>query len=198
MKRTRVLVVEDMQRLRETLVTAIAAMDYPATGAASAEAALIIMERDPHEILVLDLLLPAMNGLDLFEKVRQRWPETQGIVLTGFGELDTARRSIHLDIVDFLTKPATLGDLEVAIDRAYRRRLCVVGDPPAEQRPEIRPTSIPAESPKSPLRDIERDHILAALERNGGDRNATAVELGISRRTLFYRLAEYRRETRVP
>ena len=108
-------------------------------------------------------------------------------MLTGFGDLETAKAAIHLDVVEFLTKPSPLNKIEEALDRARRRidearlRSMTAATPPPP------PVSILGQT----LEESERAMILAALERNNGNRTATAVELGISRRTLHYRLQEY-------
>ena len=69
------------------------------------------METNPHDIAILDLQLPLMSGMEFFEAIRRDWPATQVIVITGFGDLAAAQRAIHLDVVDFISKPFHLGDL---------------------------------------------------------------------------------------
>ncbi len=101
----RVLLVEDESRLREMLLRAIGEMGFEPVGAGSAEQAQRTMEHRPAPVVIVDLNLPGASGLDLLRTVRSRWPATQAIVLTGFGDLDAARQAIRLDVVDFLTKP---------------------------------------------------------------------------------------------
>ncbi len=188
-----VLIVEDEARLREGLRRAVPAMGYVPIAAGSAEEALTMMERDPCEVILLDLRLPGMNGMAFFEIVRQRWPRTQVIVATGYGDLDSAKRAVHLEAVEFLTKPCTLGDLEAAIGRACQRHLSNAGTSrkPALKAIEAAPVEPVVDASGRSLDDLEREHILVALERHHGNRTAAAEELGISRRTLHYRLREY-------
>lgn len=188
----RVLIVEDEQRLRDLLVDVLPGMGFPATGVRSAEEAARVMEASPCDIALLDLQLPLMNGMDFFARLRERWPATQVIVLTGFGDLEAARRAIHLDVVDFLTKPCPLRDIEMALERARRR----IHSAERGEIGTVHPAHTTHESEKesaATLWEIERRQILAALDRNNGNRTAAAAELGISRRTLHYRLSEYRR-----
>jgi DNA-binding NtrC family response regulator len=117
-----VLIVEDETRLREMLTRAVREMGFTPVGASTAEAALREAESRTFDILILDLNLPGMSGLDMLERLRQSQPDIQVIILTGFGDLDAARHAIRLDVVDFLTKPCALGTLEEALDRARRRR----------------------------------------------------------------------------
>jgi len=190
----KVLLVEDEARLREMLSRALAEMGFEPTAVSSGESALRMLEQNPHGIIILDLNLPGMSGMEFLTAVRGRRPEVQVIVLTGFGDLDAAKKAIHLDVVDFLTKPCALGDLEIALDRARSRlRKEIEPELPEPEQPTLE--FVPREtSPAVSLEDVEREHILAALERNHGNRNATATELGISLRKLYYRLAQYQKQ----
>lgn len=180
------LIVEDESRMRELLTRAVTNWQFRAAAATTGEEALRHMDREPADIVLLDLNLPAMSGLECLEQIRRRWPQTQVIILTGFGDLEAARAAIHLDVVEFLTKPAHLGQIEQAIDRA-RRRI-----PRRLPQLEPLPPELPADDVESTkLRDVERQHILATLAKHAGNRVATAEELGIALRTLYYRLAEY-------
>ena len=228
----RVLLVEDESRLREMLTRALREMGFHPTATGSAEAALRVLEHGPPPppgILILDLNLPGMDGMQLLGTLRQRWPTLQVVILTGFGDLEAAKKAIHLDVVDFLTKPCALGDLEIALDRARSRLRPREGPDPAARaemldraarneveeaeraaeaaaedvppRPQPQPPPLeftPRESSSAlSLEEVERQHILAALDRNRGNRNATAAELGISLRKLYYRLAQYQKQGHV-
>jgi DNA-binding NtrC family response regulator len=209
----RVLLVEDETRLREMLLRAMSEMGFEATGAASGEAALRALEKQTAAILIVDLNLPGMGGMELLEVVRQRWPLSQVIILTGFGDLDAAKQAIHLDVVDFLTKPCALGDLEIALERARQRFGKQAGRPTPMLEPDDDDTDdaegredaadraprqqqfAPRETSASvSLEDVEKQTILATLEKNAGNRTATANELGISLRKLYYRLAQYQKQ----
>ena len=204
-----VLLVEDENRLREMLTRAIHEMGFVPTAAPQAEAALRLLDQRGErgfDILIVDLNLPGITGLELLEQTHARWPTTQAIILTGFGDLDAARQAIRLDVVDFLSKPCPLGELEVALDRARNRRLKAAGVDPASVTPPTESAASTveeeAESPDSPpvpsLEEMEQRHILAVLERNHGNRTSTATELGISLRKLYYRLGQYQKQGLIP
>jgi len=194
---TGVLIVEDEPSLRDVLASAVRDMGFRSMTARSGEEAVRLMERNPAEILLVDLNLPGMGGMELFEYVFGRWPAVSVIILTGYGDLEAAKHAIHLNVVDFLTKPAPLGDLEKALHRAWSR---TVKDPMSVAAPAVRAPDppVPAGERVQTLEELEREQILAALERHNGNRAAAAAELGISVRTLYYRLAAYeqRGETR--
>ena len=186
-----ILIVDDEPRMRDMLERAVTSWGHKANTARSAEEALRVLQTEPANIILLDLNLPAMSGLEFLERFRQSNLTTQVIILTGFGDLEAAKKAIHYDVVEFLTKPAHLGELEQAIDRA-RKRLEEISTPTAMAPPP--PMTPPDLPPATTLDEVEREHILAALVRNNGNRSATATELGISLRTLYYRLNEYQKQ----
>lgn len=205
-----VLIVEDEARLRDMLQRAVTGMEFAVASAPSAEAALTLLERHPFDIILTDLNLPGMQGLELCERVRNDWPDVQLLILTGYGSLDAAKSAIRLEVADFLTKPTSLGDLEAALNRALRRRLNHIttrpipaldigddaGDQPrhAGEAANGAAAGVGVGAAGRTLHDLEREHVLAALARQDGNRDATAEELGISVRTLYYRLKEYQQQ----
>jgi len=196
-----IMVVEDEARLREMLLRAIPDMGFEPVAAASGEDALQRMTAQRCPVVILDLNLPGMTGMELFERIRGQWPQTQVIILTGFGDLEAAKKAIHLDVVDFLTKPCMLSDLEASLDRAWKRLLHARHEPASKPAlAQLDQARLQDEPPHddpllvASLEDLERLHILRALERNHGNRAAAAAEVGISVRKLYYRLAEYERK----
>jgi DNA-binding NtrC family response regulator len=192
------------------LLRALREMGMEPGGAESAEQATRLMEQRPFPVLIIDLNLPGAGGLDFLRAVRGRWPDVQAIILTGFGDLDAAREAIRLEVSDFLTKPCSLGDLEIALGRTFRRvrhEIPALSDPDstsamAEQGTRQKQAAAPSTAaplPSAPqeeneslsLEDVERQTILRVLERHRGNRAATAAELGISVRKLYYRISQY-------
>jgi DNA-binding NtrC family response regulator len=185
----RVLIVDDEGRLRDVLTRAIASWGFQVASARSGEEALRLMHASKFDVSIVDLNLPGISGIELFDKLRAIHPEHQVIVLTGFGNLEAARAAIRLDVVDFLEKPCPLGELEKSLHRATQRVARPIPQPIQDSAPETRP-----QEEVQTLEDVEREHIISALRRNHGNRTATALELGISRRTLQYKLSEYQRQ----
>jgi DNA-binding NtrC family response regulator len=192
-----VLIVEDEQRMRELLLRSLTNWGFEASAARSAEEAMRTVEQSPPDIVLLDLNLPGMDGLQFFNALRQKQPEVQGIVLTGFASIEAAKQAVHMDMVEFLTKPCHLGEVEQALDRAMRRiappEPPVVPDPTLAEGGDTLEPRADDGTPRT-LEEVEREHILSTLQRLGGNRTATATELGISRRTLYYKLTEYQKQ----
>jgi len=186
----RVLIVEDEPRLRDSLGRAVREMGFEAQAAGRGEEALRLARANPPAIILLDLNLPGMSGLELLEKLRAEGSPAQAIVLTGYGDLAAAQKAMRLQAGDFLTKPCPLGELEKALDRARKRYQATM----LRSLPDVEEVSSVPRAEPATLHDVERAHILDVLRRHHGNRAQAAAELGISLRTLYYRLSEYQKQ----
>lgn len=192
----RVLLIEDDVKLRTMLSQALGDMGFSTHGVGSGEAALRHMDGAAADIALLDLNLPGMGGLEVFEALRAKHPRLAVIVLTGFGQLRDAQHAIRLDVTDFLLKPVSLGDLERSLGRARAKTLPRLSDaltpePALAAVVSKENRSVDFAEPPVTLEALEKQHILCCLLRHEGNRAATAAELGISLRTLYYRLEQY-------
>lgn len=196
----RVCVIDDEMRLRELLVREIAAMGFTAMGFRSAEEAWPPLERGEFDALLVDLNLPGISGMELFQRVHAARPETAVVILTGFGSLDTAVQALRWGATDYLTKPCSLDQIETVLLRIDRSRreahLAKKGEAVSGHREE---REAAASSPAAPrrLEDIEREQILAAMQEHGGHKPRVAEALGISLRTLYNKLNAYRAQGRI-
>jgi DNA-binding NtrC family response regulator len=202
-----VAVVEDEPRLRELLVREIIAMGHGAEGFRTADEAWPRIEKGEFDLLLLDLNLPGMDGMELFRRVRHSPLNVAVVVLTGFGGFDSAVQALRWRADDYLTKPCTLGDIERVLSQIAAARgrelraqrledLSSAGD---AAQPE-RSTGAARPSDSGPAADrldsVERQHILRVLESCGGNKRQAAATLGISLRTLYNRLSLYAHEDR--
>ncbi len=195
-----VLIVEDETRLRDMLLANLVEMDLDPVGVASAESATKLLSRQSFDIALIDLNLPGAGGLSLCEHIHRQFPTTQMIILTGFGDLDAARKAFRLDVVDFLQKPCGMDELEMSITRARSRCLDQTKEFAAPIPLDDVPPPPEAASPGEavPLDEMERRHILAVLTRHNGNRETTAAELEISVRKLYYRLQQWHQQGLLP
>lgn len=182
----RVLVVEDEKSVRDLLIRTAGEWGFVATPASSGEIGAKLNDAESFDIAILDLCLPGMNGIETLARLRQRSPNLQGIILTGSATVPAAKAAIHLGVVEFLTKPCNRGELERALDRARSRVINPV--------PLIKCDDADEQPAAASWEQVERQHILASIDRNSGDRALTARELGISRKTLYNKLKQYLRQ----
>ena len=100
-----ILIVEDNDSLREVLCTVLAYEGYQVTSAPHAEAALELIQAQEFSLILSDLKLPQMNGLDFLVRVKEIGRSIPFIVMTAYGSIDIAVRAIKLGATDFITKP---------------------------------------------------------------------------------------------
>ncbi len=137
----RVLVVEDEPILRLALQDALRAEGCQVHAAENGSEGLELFRRHQHDVVLTDLVMPGLNGLELIERVIALRPDTAVFAFTAYGNVDTAVKAMKLGAVDFLTKPFRISDL---IDRLRRF------DPDIVHRAAARPA---AGEP------TERDHL---------------------------------------
>jgi DNA-binding NtrC family response regulator len=118
----RVLVVDDDETFRRVLAGELERLALDVVCAGSGEAALQRVASSAPDIVLLDLRLPGMGGLDVLRAIRERSPSTDVIMLTGHGSIDTAIESMRMGAFDFVAKPCPLEELQVRIDRALERQ----------------------------------------------------------------------------
>lgn len=190
----RVLVVEDEPRLRDLLVDVIPDMGFVADAVRSAELAWPMIQSDPPDVVVLDLQLPVMGGLELLEKIRERNLDIAAVILSGFGDFRSAQRAIDLGVTAFISKPFDLGELDAALAKIVRERRQSPVSPAADVQKPSPDFGLTSDNFGKTLAESQFELIRRALSRNRGNRTATAAELGISRRTLHHKIAQYRSE----
>jgi DNA-binding NtrC family response regulator len=107
----KVLVVEDDEHLRDVLLQAATLEGYEPESVSSAEAAIEVLQRDKFDIMVTDVGLPQMSGLDLLPQAQNLQPGMITIVMTAFGTVDVAVEAMKRGASDFLVKPFELANL---------------------------------------------------------------------------------------
>jgi len=114
----RLLVVDDDDNLRWVLQTQLEQMGYSVTTAADGETALQLMDSDPPALVLTDLKMPGMSGMDLLERIRRDYPEIPVLIITAFGTIQSAVEAMRSGAYDYLTKPIDYDELGIAVSRA--------------------------------------------------------------------------------
>lgn len=116
-----VLVVDDEKNSRDGLARALR-RDYTVRVAESGAAALKILSEEPVDVMLSDLRMPVMDGMTLMQRALAGSPELTCILLTAYGNVETAVEAMRHGAADFLTKPVNLGELELVLQRVLRSR----------------------------------------------------------------------------
>jgi DNA-binding NtrC family response regulator len=118
----KVLLVDDDGAFRHVMSGELQRIGYDTVTAGTGEEALRRTAEAEPEVVLLDLRLPGMNGLDVLKAIHERAPAAEVIMLTGHGTIDTAIESIRMGAFDYVVKPCPLDELQIRIQRAFERR----------------------------------------------------------------------------
>jgi DNA-binding NtrC family response regulator len=119
--RFHLLVVDDEAQLRQNLEDLFIEEGYRVTTADSGTDAVRALEREPCDLIISDLRMPAPDGIELLRIVRRRWPETPFILLTAFATLDTAREALAEGALDYVQKPYKEFEMRMRVARVFER-----------------------------------------------------------------------------
>ena len=119
---TRILIVDDEASLRETTAELLSAEDRDITTAASGEEALAYLEDGGFDLLIVDLVMPGIDGLQVMDMAQKMSPQAKFIMLTAYGTLDSAVQAMRRGACDYLLKPASAPEIEAAVERALQQR----------------------------------------------------------------------------
>ncbi len=120
--RGRILVVDDETATRNAVTRALNLMGYRAEGVASGDQALGQLSARPYDLMLLDLRMPEMDGVEVMARARECWPGLLVIVLTAYATVDSAIAAVRAGAADYLLKPCGIRAIEASIARALRRR----------------------------------------------------------------------------
>jgi two-component system response regulator AtoC len=113
----RFLIVDDHPSIRKLCVTVGASVGFDCVEAESAEAALLQLENDSPDIILADLMMPNMSGLEFLPRVKQMLPRTEIAIMTGHGSIETAVQAMKLGAYDYITKPFRIEELKLLLQR---------------------------------------------------------------------------------
>src|SRR6476660_1059564 len=118
-----VLVVDDEADVRELLVEYFKTKNFDVTAAADGRAAQAAIQREPsrYGLVLTDLQLPGLDGLGVLRTVKQANPGAYVVIITGYASLDSAIEAVRLGAYDYLTKPFSLGQIDVIVKRMADR-----------------------------------------------------------------------------
>jgi DNA-binding NtrC family response regulator len=114
----KILVVDDEEVNREFLLQILTDQGFEVTTASDGPEALEHMKEDFFHIVLSDLKMPQMNGLDLLRKIKELSPPTVGIIFTGYASIETAVEAIKAGAYDYVTKPVRVKEVEMVLQRA--------------------------------------------------------------------------------
>ena len=125
MEGIKVLLVDDEEDFRKTLANRLRKRNFEVTEAESGPQALEALDRQAGDIVVLDVRMPGMDGLEVLKRVKEDHPQLEVIMLTGHASVESGIEGMRLGAFDYLMKPCNINDLTVKIQDAYQRKLAL-------------------------------------------------------------------------
>ncbi|MDE2028224.1 MAG: response regulator [Candidatus Omnitrophica bacterium] len=173
---TRILVVDDQDRLLRVLRLGLKELGYEVCTADNGEAALKEIYTRAPDIVVTDIQMPTMSGIELVYEMERLQMDIPTVVMTAYADVDSAVRSFKHGAKDYIQKPFTVEELHKVV-----KELLVKYPKAQESHFELHEKKDQA----------ERESILKALKAAGNVKSEAAKLLKVSERTLWYKLKKY-------
>jgi signal transduction histidine kinase len=145
MKDFNVLLVDDEKDFIVSLAQRLSLRQLHVRTAFSGYEALEVLAREPIDVVVLDVRMPGMNGIETLREIRKRHPGVEVIMLTGHADLEASLDGMHLGFFDYLTKPIDINHLVTKLQHAYEKK-----------------TSLTDPVPPSTFKEKMKEHLVAA------------------------------------
>jgi DNA-binding NtrC family response regulator len=117
-----VLLVDDETEFLETLVKRLKKRNLSVTGVNSGEEALEVLVQKPVDVVVLDVKMPGMDGLETLKEIKRRSPLVEVIMLTGHANMEVAIEGMEVGAFDYLMKPMDIDELLYKMQDAYKKK----------------------------------------------------------------------------
>jgi len=181
-----ILIVDDEKNIRLTLSQALRPLEVETDTAVNAEEALGKLEQKPFGLILLDLRLPGMHGMDMLRKVAELRPDLQVIIITAYGTIDSAVEAMKLGAVDYIQKPFSPDEIRQLVSKVLSRgSLSETDAADYESRLELAKRSIQAKHYDAAIEHAkaaaaldssrpEAHNLIGLLLEMAGDRTAAA------------------------
>lgn len=133
-EKTNILVVDDDEVVRLSHQRSLTGASCNVETVWDAEAAVRALEAKRFDVVLLDLRMPGIDGISLLRIIKQRWPEIEVMVITGYPSVDTVKEAVRLGASDYLAKPVGPVDLIAATTRVINQKKWALRREPDEMR----------------------------------------------------------------
>jgi len=118
----RILIVDDDETVRRSYLRSLESVSSQVAAASDGEEALQTMEQDPFDVVLLDMRMPGQDGLSVLRTIKQKWPESEVVIITGYPTVDSAKEAVRLGAFDYVTKPVGPQEVINVTDGAITRK----------------------------------------------------------------------------
>jgi DNA-binding NtrC family response regulator len=133
-----ILVVDDEVNIRGALVTLLQKKGHDVRGVGTGEEALEHLAIAAAELVITDLKMPGMGGMEFLHRLKDKWPDTEVVVMTAYGSINTAVEAMRVGVYDYLTKPIDRERFPIVVDKALERHALTTENKQLRDRLETR------------------------------------------------------------
>lgn len=119
---TKVLVVDDDETVRRSHLRSLSGINCNVEAVWNGYDALRAMERDRFDVVLLDLRMPGIDGMTVLRMIKEKWPESEVIVITGYPSVETAKEAVRLGAYDYIAKPVGPDEIVSATNSAVTQK----------------------------------------------------------------------------
>ena len=124
-----ILIVDDEEVVRRSHLRSLASAGCNAQAAGDGNEALRVMEQNPFDVILLDLRMPGLDGMDVLKTIKERWPDSEVVVITGYPTIESAKESVRLGAFNYIAKPVGPDDvIKAANDAVTQKRWALRSD----------------------------------------------------------------------
>jgi two-component system, OmpR family, response regulator len=120
--RFKVLVVDDEDDFLQIFIKRLQARNMDVAGVESGEKALELLEKGSFDVVILDVKMPGMDGVDVLREMKRKWPLMEVIMLTGHASVESGIEGMKLGAFDYIMKPADIDDLIDKMRKAFEKK----------------------------------------------------------------------------
>ena len=124
----RILIVDDEEIVRRSCLRILGDSDYEVEAVQDGLEALRKIEASDYDVLILDIMMPNIDGLEVLRRAKETHPDIDIIMITGLSQIETAVRAMKLGAFDYLPKPFDPDELKLVVQRAFERRQLLGGN----------------------------------------------------------------------
>jgi DNA-binding NtrC family response regulator len=120
--KARILIVDDEREMLDLLAKVLEKNEYQVATAADGESALALLEREPVDLAIFDVVMPGLNGMEALKAVKELNPTTVVLIMTAFGSIDQAVQAVKEGAYDYISKPFKIDEMLLTIEKALEER----------------------------------------------------------------------------
>ena len=121
-ERANILIVDDEEVVRHSQLRILADVKCNATVAWNGVEALQVMEQHPIDVVLLDLRMPGLDGMSVLKTIKERWPESEVVIITGYPSIEAAKEAVRLGAYNYMAKPVSPDDVVKVANGAIMKK----------------------------------------------------------------------------